>query len=89
MRSAHEDAREIFRGNARAPIERSVAERIHFGRSPRPRRLEKLRANSVSTFSLRGEAIVRLSRLMRETLDKLPFPEDVVVAVDVDPYQLL
>ena len=23
------------------------------------------------------------------TLDKLPFPEDVAVAVDVDPYQLL
>jgi hypothetical protein len=38
---------------------------------------------------LRGEAIVRLSRLVRETLDKLPFPEDVTVTVDVDPYQLL
>ena len=38
---------------------------------------------------LRGEAIVRLSRLICETLDKLPFPEDVAVAVDVDPYQLL
>jgi hypothetical protein len=32
---------------------------------------------------------MRLSRLARETLDKLPFPEDVMVAVDVDPYQLL
>ncbi len=38
---------------------------------------------------MRGEAIMRLSRLVRETLDKLPFPEDVVVSVDVDPYQLL
>jgi hypothetical protein len=38
---------------------------------------------------LRGGAIMRLSRLVRETLDKLPFPEDVAVAVDVDPYQLL
>jgi len=27
--------------------------------------------------------------LVRETLDKLPFPEDVRVTVDVDPYQLL
>jgi hypothetical protein len=26
---------------------------------------------------------------VRETLDKLPFPEDVTVTVDVDPYQLL
>jgi hypothetical protein len=32
---------------------------------------------------------MRLSRLVRETFDKLPFPEDVTVAVDVDPYQLL
>jgi len=38
---------------------------------------------------MRGEAIMRLSRLIRETLDKLPFPEDVSIAVDVDPYQLL
>jgi len=32
---------------------------------------------------------MRLSRLICETLDKLPFPEDVTVTVDVDPYQLL
>ena len=34
-------------------------------------------------------AVMRLSRLVRETLEKLPFPEDVTVTVDVDPYQLL
>jgi hypothetical protein len=38
---------------------------------------------------MRGDAIMRLSRLVRETLDKLPFPDDVTAAVDVDPYQLL
>lgn len=32
---------------------------------------------------------LRLWRRIREVLDKLPFPEDVAVAVDVDPYQLL
>ena len=32
---------------------------------------------------------MRLSRLVRETVDKLPLPEDVIAAVDVDPYQLL
>jgi hypothetical protein len=32
---------------------------------------------------------MRLSRLIRETLDKLPMPEDVAVAFDIDPYQLL
>jgi len=38
---------------------------------------------------LRGDAIMRLSRLIRETLEKLPLPEDVIATVDVDPYQLL
>jgi primosomal protein N' (replication factor Y) len=56
---------------------------------PAPAPLEKLHGQYRFHILLRGEAIVRLSRLIRETLDKLPFPEDVVVAVDVDPYQLL
>jgi len=51
--------------------------------------LEKLQGQFRFHILLRGEAIVRLSRLVRETLDKLPLPEDVVAAVDVDPYQLL
>jgi primosomal protein N' (replication factor Y) len=54
-----------------------------------PAPLEKLQGQFRFHILLRGDAIVRLSRLVRETLDKLPFPEDVAVAVDVDPYQLL
>ena len=38
---------------------------------------------------IRGGAIMRLSRLIREILDKLPFPDDVTVTADVDAYQLL
>ena len=30
-----------------------------------------------------------LSRRLREVLEKLTFPEDVIVSVDIDPYQLL
>ncbi len=56
---------------------------------PRRRRSKNCKVIIVFTSCLRGEAIMRLSRLIRETLDKLPFPEDVAVAVDVDPYQLL
>jgi primosomal protein N' (replication factor Y) len=56
---------------------------------PAPAPLEKLHGQYRFHILLRGEAIVRLSRLIRETLGKLPFPEDVVAAVDVDPYQLL
>src|SRR5207249_5959038 len=54
-----------------------------------PAPLEKLQGQFRYHILLRGEAIMRLSRLVRETLDKLPFPEDVVATVDVDPYQLL
>jgi len=54
-----------------------------------PAPLEKLQGQYRFHILIRGEAIMRLSRLVRDTLDKLPFPEDVAVAVDVDPYQLL
>jgi len=54
-----------------------------------PAPLEKLQGQYRFHILMRGEAIMRLSRLVRETLDKLPLPEDVVASVDVDPYQLL
>ena len=38
---------------------------------------------------LRTKAILKLSRHLRAVLDKLPFPEDVIVTVDVDAYQLM
>ncbi|HEY2123427.1 MAG TPA: primosomal protein N' [Chthoniobacterales bacterium] len=38
---------------------------------------------------LRTNAIRRLSKTIRAIIDKLTFPEEVRVAVDVDPYQLL
>jgi len=56
---------------------------------PTPAPLEKLQGSYRFHILIRGDAILRLSRLLRETLDKLPFPENVAVAVDVDPYQLL
>lgn len=51
--------------------------------------LEKLQGQFRFHILIRGEAIIRLSRLVRETLEKLPFPEDVTLTIDVDPYQLL
>jgi primosomal protein N' (replication factor Y) len=54
-----------------------------------PAPLEKLQGQFRFHILMRGEAIIRLSRLIRETLDKLPLPEDVLASVDVDPYQLL
>lgn len=88
VRSEHE-ARASFSAETLA---RRLSEALpeEFTRSaPAPAPLEKLQGHYRFHILLRGAAIVRLSRLLRETLDKLPFPEDVFVAVDVDPYQLL
>lgn len=57
--------------------------------APTPAPLEKLQGQYRFHILIRGEAIMHLSRLVRETVDKLPMPEDVLVSVDVDPYQLL
>ncbi|HWX15650.1 MAG TPA: primosomal protein N' [Chthoniobacterales bacterium] len=88
VRSAHE-ARAKFSAEtlARRLKEALGPEFILGDAAPAP--LEKLQGQFRFHILMRGEAIVRLSRLVRETLDKLPFPEDVAVAVDVDPYQLL
>lgn len=56
---------------------------------PAPAPLEKSHGNWRFHLSLRAKSILKLSRYIRQTLDKLPFPEDVVVTVDVDAYQLL
>ena len=88
VRSAHE-ARAKFSAEtlARRLKETLGAEFILGEATPAP--LEKLQGQFRFHILIRGEAIVRLSRLVRETLDKLPFPEDVTVTVDVDPHQLL
>ena len=88
VRSAHE-ARAKFSAEtlARRLREALGPEFILGNAAPAP--LEKLQGQFRFHILMRGAAIVRLSRLVRETLDKLPFPEDVAVVVDVDPYQLL
>ena len=88
VRSAHE-ARAKFSAEtlARRLKEALGPEFILGDAAPAP--LEKLQGQFRFHILMRGEAIVRLSRLVRETLDKLPFPEDVAAVVDVDPYQLL
>ncbi|MEY2521307.1 MAG: hypothetical protein QOF24_3066 [Verrucomicrobiota bacterium] len=88
VRSAHE-ARAKFSAEtiARRLKENLGPEFIVGDATPAP--LEKLQGQYRFHILMRGEAIMRLSRLVRETLDKLPLPEDVLAAVDVDPYQLL
>jgi primosomal protein N' (replication factor Y) len=56
---------------------------------PAPAPLEKSHGSYRFHVMLRTRGILRLSRHLRGVLDKLTFPEDVFVTVDVDAYQLL
>jgi len=88
VRSAHEGRAKLSAETLVRRLKENLgAEFILGDATPAP--LEKLQGQFRFHILLRGEAIVRLSRLVRETLDKLPLPEDVAAAVDVDPYQLL
>ena len=88
IRSAHE-ARAKFSAETIARRLREALPEEFILSSPAPAPLEKLQGQFRFHILMRGEAIMRLSRLVRETLDKLPLPDDVVASVDVDPYQLL
>jgi len=56
---------------------------------PAPAPLEKSHGSFRFHLMLRTRSIQRLSRHLRNVLDKLTFPEDVFVTVDVDAYQLM
>jgi primosomal protein N' (replication factor Y) len=88
VRSAHEERARFSAATLGRRLKESVGSKFILS-EPTPAPLEKLQGQFRFHILLRGEAIMRLSRVVRETLDKLPFPEDVVVTVDVDPYQLL
>jgi primosomal protein N' (replication factor Y) (superfamily II helicase) len=88
VRSAHQTRAQFSAETLTRRLKENLGSEFVVGEST-PAPLEKLQGQFRYHILLRGQAIMRLSRLVRETLDKLPFPEDVAVAVDVDPYQLL
>jgi primosomal protein N' (replication factor Y) len=88
VRSAHEGRAKLSAETLKRRLSEALPREFILG-DPTLAPLEKLQGQFRFHILIRGEAIMRLSRLVRETLDKLPFPEDVIVTVDVDPYQLL
>src|SRR5437879_1108571 len=88
VRSAHEGRAKLSAETLKRRLKDALPEEFILGDATTAP-LEKLQGQFRFHILIRGEAIMRLSRLVRETLDKLPFPEDVTVTVDVDPYQLL
>src|SRR5437764_986486 len=90
VRSAHEGRAKLSAETLKRRLKEALPEEFILGDAT-PAPLEKLQGQFRFHILIRGESrrISGLSRLIRETLDKLPFPEDVTAAVDVDPYQLL
>jgi primosomal protein N' (replication factor Y) len=88
VRSTHEGRAKLSAETLVRRLSESLGSEFILGDAT-PAPLEKLQGQFRFHILLRGEAIMRLSRLVRETLEKLPLPEDVVATVDVDPYQLL
>jgi len=88
VRSAHEARAKLSAETLQRRLKEGLPAEFILGEAT-PAPLEKLQGQFRFHILIRGEAIMRLSRLVREAIDKLPFPEDVAVTVDVDPYQLL
>jgi primosomal protein N' (replication factor Y) len=88
VRSAHEGRAKLSAETLKRRLREALPLEFILGDSTAAP-LEKLQGQFRFHILIRGEAIMRLSRLIRETLDKLPFPEDVTVTADVDAYQLL
>src|SRR5438270_7416337 len=88
VHSAHQERGKFSAETLRRKLREGLLEEFMVAEAA-PAPLEKLSGQYRFHILLRGNAMMRLSRLIRETLDKLPMPEDVAVAVDVDPYQLL
>jgi primosomal protein N' (replication factor Y) len=88
VRSAHEGRAKLSAETLVRRLKESLGSEFILGDAT-PAPLEKLQGQFRFHILLRGEAIMRLSRLVRETLEKLPLPEDVLASIDVDPYQLL
>jgi primosomal protein N' (replication factor Y) len=88
VRSPHEGRAKLSAETLQRRLKEALPQEFILGDAT-PAPLEKLQGQFRFHILVRGEAIMRLSRLVRETVDKLPFPENVTVTIDVDPYQLL
>ncbi len=88
IRSAHQE-RASFSAET---LHRRLKEALPPGTNlsePAPAPLEKSHGSYRYHLMLRSRAVQRLSRKLAEVLEKLTFPEDVFVTVDVDAYHLL
>jgi primosomal protein N' (replication factor Y) len=88
VRSAHQGRAELSIQTLAKRVGESLPEGVVVG-EPAPAPLEKSHGQFRFHWMLRTRAILKLCRHLQGVLQKLTFPEDVHVTVDVDAYQLM
>jgi primosomal protein N' (replication factor Y) len=88
VRSPHEVKAQFSAETLATKLKQSLPEGVTLS-EPTAAPLAKSHGNYRFHLMLRTRSILKLSRHLRENLDKLTFPEEVIVTVDVDPYQLM
>jgi primosomal protein N' (replication factor Y) len=88
VRSPHEERARFSTETLHRRLKDVLPSNVTLG-EPAPAPIEKSHGNFRHHIAIRTQAILRLGRTLREVLDRLTFPEDVFVVVDVDAQQLL
>ena len=88
VRGAHQERARFSAETLHRRLKESLPPNTVLG-EPAPAPLEKSHGSYRYHLILRTRSILRLSRHLHGVLEKLTFPEDVFVTVDVDAYQLM
>ncbi len=88
IRSAHRERAEFSAQTLARKLTTILPPSVLLGQ-PAPAPLEKVKGQFRFHLSLRAKSASSLVRLLRPLLDKMSFPQDVRITIDVDPYQLL
>lgn len=88
VRSAHQERARFSAETLARRLREALPENVDLG-EPAPAPLERLKGQFRFQLLLRTPSPLKLSRITRAVLAKLPLPADVIATVDVDPLQLL
>ncbi len=88
VRSTHEARAEFSMTTVANRLRKQIGPEILMG-EPMPSPLARAAGQYRFQLFLRAPSATRITASLKETLDKLSFPKDVIVSVDVDPYFLM
>ncbi len=88
IRCPHEERARLSAETLHRRLKEVIPPGVTLG-EPAPAPLEKSHGNFRWHVALRARAVLKLSRALRGVLEKLTWPEDVFVVVDVDAHHLL